>query len=177
MLWSMALPGRPERKLSTHSPVLSLMFDPDDTNLLFGGTYSGQVVVWDVRASSNLPVRRTALGGTHTHPVYSLASRRDTHNSWSLVTASSDGLLCEFDSRNLLEPTQRMPLSFSQPNTSSALPVSVSCLGLCSGSSGSQGGGQPSESSLFDVALVGSESGDVFTAKIDRSHTSALKKV
>lgn len=124
------------------------------------------MVVWDVRASSSLPVRRTALGGqSHSHPIYSMSSRRD-HSGWSLVTASSDGLICEFDPRNLLEPTLRMPLSFGE-KTPPSLPVSVSCLSMCSSL----------EEGLSDVALVGTESGDVFMAKIDASHTSALKKV
>jgi dynein intermediate chain, cytosolic len=122
--------------------------------------------VWDVRSSSSLPVRRTALGGNcHTHPVYSMTYRRE-HSGWSLVTASSDGKVCEFDPRNLLSPKQTLPLSFLN-DSSEHMPISVSCMSLCS--SNVEG--------LADVALVGTESGDVFAAQIDGSHTSSLKKV
>jgi hypothetical protein len=130
-----------------------------------------QVVVWDTRKPSSLPVRRTGLGGGegHTHPVYALAARPpplvtspsseeeegdnllaggaasasvsaaassgassssssassssshpSTHGSsssssahgWTLVSASSDGLVCEWDPAALLSPTERLQLAY-----------------------------------------------------------------
>jgi dynein intermediate chain, cytosolic len=73
MLWSTALPTRPEYRFTCHSQVTSACFNPFDRNIIFGGTYSGQIVVWDTRAKS-APVQKTSLSsGSHTHPIYSLA--------------------------------------------------------------------------------------------------------
>jgi hypothetical protein len=43
LLWSTALPTRPEYKFTCHSQVTASCFHPFDRHLLFGGTYSGQV--------------------------------------------------------------------------------------------------------------------------------------
>ena len=44
------------------SPVLSCCFSPWQPNIVIGGTYSGQIVLWDNRAKRT-PVQRTALTG------------------------------------------------------------------------------------------------------------------
>lgn len=73
LLWSTALPGRPEYRFTCHSQVTSACFNPFDRHIIIGGTYSGQIVVWDTRAKS-APVQKTALSAfSHTHPIYAMA--------------------------------------------------------------------------------------------------------
>lgn len=73
LLWSTALPTRPEYKFTCHSQVTSACFNPFDRHLIFGGTYSGQIVIWDTRAKS-APVQKTSLSScSHTHPIYSMS--------------------------------------------------------------------------------------------------------
>jgi dynein intermediate chain len=73
LLWSTALPGRPEYRFTCHSQVTSACFNPFDRHIIIGGTYSGQIVIWDTRAKS-APVQKTALSAfSHTHPIYAMA--------------------------------------------------------------------------------------------------------
>lgn len=73
LLWSTALPTRPEYKFTCHSQVTSACFNPFDRHLIFGGTYSGQIVIWDTRAKA-APVQKTSLSScSHTHPIYSMS--------------------------------------------------------------------------------------------------------
>lgn len=47
-------------------------FNQYSTSMVIGGTYSGQIVIWDLRAKS-IPVLRSGMAsGGHAHPVYSL---------------------------------------------------------------------------------------------------------
>ncbi|KAJ0411002.1 hypothetical protein ATCC90586_007156 [Pythium insidiosum] len=109
LLWSTALPTRPEYRFTCHSQVTSACFNPFDRNLIFGGTYSGQIVVWDTRAKS-APVQKTSLSsGSHTHPVYSLAVV-GARSSYHLVSASTDGRVCIWDVDQLQQPLEMLDL-------------------------------------------------------------------
>jgi WD40 repeat protein len=83
--------------------VLSARFSDFHANLVIGGTYSGQILLWDTRAKS-LPVLRTPLSAIgHTHPVYSM-SMVGTQNAHNLITASTDGLVCSWQLDMLVQP-------------------------------------------------------------------------
>lgn len=47
--------------LSPQSPVVSVGFAKFHPNLVVGGTYSGQIVLWDNRSHRRTPVQRTPL--------------------------------------------------------------------------------------------------------------------
>jgi dynein intermediate chain len=73
MIWSTAVPTRPEFRFTCHSQITSACFHPYNRHLVLGGTYTGQIVVWDTRAK-HAPVQKTSLSsGSHTHPIYSMA--------------------------------------------------------------------------------------------------------
>ena len=46
------------------SGVMSVTFAKFHPNLIVGGTYSGQIVLWDNRSSKKTPVQRTPLSAT-----------------------------------------------------------------------------------------------------------------
>jgi dynein intermediate chain len=70
---------------------------------VIGGTYSGQIVLWDTRAKS-LPVLKTPLSaGGHTHPVYSL-EMVGTQNAHNLISGSTDGFICSWQLDMLAQP-------------------------------------------------------------------------
>ena len=49
---------------------MSATFARFHPNLILGGTYSGQVVLWDNRVQKRTPVQRSPLSAAaHTHPV------------------------------------------------------------------------------------------------------------
>eukprot|EP01036_Dinobryon_divergens_P037469 gene37469-49018_t len=108
-IWSLAMPTRPEFKFTSSSPVLTAQFHPSEPHLLVGGCYSGQILLWDMRAKS-LPVQRSNLAGKgHKHPVYSLAMLGSAA-AYELVTASTDGMLCRWDMSQILEPSNATPI-------------------------------------------------------------------
>ncbi|KAG5460604.1 MAG: hypothetical protein BJ554DRAFT_7325, partial [Olpidium bornovanus] len=108
-VWNLHLLGRPEFVFHSTTDVLCTMFAPFHPNLVVGGTYSGQIVLWDTR-SRHLPVLKTALSAAgHTHPVYSLKIV-GSHNAHNLVTASTDGLVCSWQLDMLAQPQEMIEL-------------------------------------------------------------------
>lgn len=87
----------------SQSDVLSVTFSPFHPNLVFGGTYSGQILLWDTR-SKHLPVLKTPLSAAgHTHPVYAI-QMVGTQNAHNLITSSTDGLVCSWLVDMLAQP-------------------------------------------------------------------------
>lgn len=73
LVWSLAMPSRPEHIFTCGSPVLAARFHPTEAPLVIGGCQSGQLVVWDVRAG-RLPVQRSSMttmvsSKGHAHPI------------------------------------------------------------------------------------------------------------
>ncbi|KAL6078661.1 Cytoplasmic dynein 1 intermediate chain 2 [Balamuthia mandrillaris] len=100
---------RPEFVFNCQSPVMSCLLPKYHPTLLVGGTYSGQIVLWDTRAR-NTPVQRTPLSSIgHTHPVYSL-SVVGTQNANNLVSVSTDGRMCVWSFDSLLQPLEVLEL-------------------------------------------------------------------
>lgn len=124
LIWNMHLSERPEFIFQAQTDVLSVCFSPFHPNLIIGGTYSGQILIWDTRSRARagagaiavagagggggssssssgsigaLPSLKTPLSALtgHTHPVYSL-SVVGTQNANHLITASTDGLVCSW---------------------------------------------------------------------------------
>ena len=101
------LDQRPEYSFTCQSPVLSVRFHDFMPNCLIGGTYSGRVVLWDMRAKS-APVQTTPLTTDgHAHPVYSLALVGSTAAN-TLYSLSTDGRLCAWNTSSLSSPLVRL---------------------------------------------------------------------
>ncbi|KAJ4345377.1 uncharacterized protein N0V89_011507 [Didymosphaeria variabile] len=82
-VWNLHMHDRPEYIFHAQSDILTAKFSPFHPNLIIGGAYSGQVLLWDTRAKSS-PVQKTPLTGSgHTHPVYSIdivGTKRKQHH-------------------------------------------------------------------------------------------------
>ncbi len=144
-VWNMHLAERPEFVFHAQTDVLSVCFSPFHPTLVVGGTYSGQILVWDTRARS-LPVLKTPLSAAgHTHPCTGCASSAAptrTTSSRPLQTARCVGG-CSTCSR-----ARRKHSSWSTPRTPRRTKVAVTALGL----------GEQDTTSF----LVGSEDGAVY---------------
>jgi hypothetical protein len=113
----------PEYVFTCESPVLRAEFDPFQPHLIFGGTYSGQVVLWDLRSPKRTPVQSSFLRWDsavtplpHTQPVYAL-NVVGTHHAHNLVTVATDGKLCAWPVDNLAQPLQIMDLVYLPSTT------------------------------------------------------------
>ncbi|KAK4474711.1 hypothetical protein MN116_001838 [Schistosoma mekongi] len=133
----------PEYIFHCQSALTSATFATYHPNLIIGGTYSGQIVLWDNRSNKRTPVQRTPLSASsHTHPVHAvmIAGSLNAHN---LLSISSDGKLCTWSLDMLGQPQQAMELTHRQART-----VAATCM------------------SFFDENvnnfLVGSEDGRVY---------------
>ncbi|KPP76101.1 cytoplasmic dynein 1 intermediate chain 2-like [Scleropages formosus] len=127
------------------SAVMSAAFAKFHPNLVVGGTYSGQIVLWDNRSNKRTPVQRTPLSAAaHTHPVYCV-NVVGTQNAHNLISISTDGKMCSWSLDMLSQPQDSLELVFRQSKA-----VAVTSMSF----------------PLGDVNnfVVGSEDGSVYTA-------------
>ncbi|OAF67215.1 Cytoplasmic dynein 1 intermediate chain 1 [Intoshia linei] len=130
MLWNLKYPKKsPEYTFTCHSTVLSLVFAPFHPNLIIGGTYSGQLVLWDMRSNHRSPVQHSSISANinsfHTNPVYCLKAI-GTGNVYNLVSISTNGMLCLWNIDMLSQPQESIKL------TSNRKSVSCACFSLMS---------------------------------------------
>ncbi|KAK7687951.1 hypothetical protein QCA50_009170 [Cerrena zonata] len=124
-VWNMHLLERPEFIFHSQSDVLSVTFSPFHSNLIFGGTYSGQILLWDTR-SKHLPVLKTPLSASgHTHPVYAM-QMVGTQNAHNLITSSTDGMVCSWLVDMLAQPQETLELVHAGHNKTGE--VAITCL-------------------------------------------------
>lgn len=146
----------PEYIFHCQSPIMSCCFAKFHPSLIVGGTYSGQIVLWDMRSNKKTPVQRSPLTATaHTHPVY-CAKVVGSQNAHNLISISTDGKLCSWSLDMLSSPQEVMELN-QQKQTRS---VAVTCMSF-----------HPSDYNNF---LVGGEEGTVYSACRHGSKTGIL---
>ncbi|KAJ5825781.1 hypothetical protein N7474_002919 [Penicillium riverlandense] len=129
-VWNQHLHSRPEYVFHSTSDILSAKFSPFHPNLIVGGSYSGQVLLWDTRSSragGGAPVQKTPLTGSgHTHPVYSI-SIVGTQNAHNIITASTDGVVCGWTVDMLSQPQEYLELTTPPPSkTEDLAPTTMS---------------------------------------------------
>uniref|UniRef100_A0A8B9LHT3 Dynein, cytoplasmic 1, intermediate chain 2b n=1 Tax=Astyanax mexicanus TaxID=7994 RepID=A0A8B9LHT3_ASTMX len=146
LVWNMKYKKTtPEYVFHCQSAVMSAAFARFHPNLVVGGTYSGQIVLWDNRSNKRTPVQRTPLSASaHTHPVYCV-NLVGTQNAHNLISISTDGKMCSWSLDMLSTPQDSLELVFKQSK-----PVAVTSMSF----------------PLGDVNnfVVGSEDGTVYTA-------------
>uniref|UniRef100_A0AAR2KNP5 Dynein cytoplasmic 1 intermediate chain 1 n=1 Tax=Pygocentrus nattereri TaxID=42514 RepID=A0AAR2KNP5_PYGNA len=146
LVWNMKFKKTtPEYIYHCQSPVVSVGFARFHPNLLVGGTYSGQIVLWDNRSHRRTPVQRTPLSAAaHTHPVYCV-NVVGTQNANNLITVSTDGRMCSWSLDMLSQPQESMELVYNKSK-----PVAVTGMAFPAGD--------------VNNFVVGSEEGTVYTA-------------
>ncbi|XP_071055684.1 cytoplasmic dynein 1 intermediate chain isoform X5 [Onthophagus taurus] len=113
----------PEFIFHCQSAVMSSKFARFHPNLILGGTYSGQIVLWDNRVHKRTPIQRTPLSAAaHTHPVYCM-NVVGTQNAHNLISISTDGRLCSWSLDMLSQPQEILELQRAPSR-----PVAVMCL-------------------------------------------------
>ncbi|KAH9989810.1 cytoplasmic dynein intermediate chain [Russula vinacea] len=123
-VWNLHLLERPEFVFHSQSDVLSVTFSPFHANLVFGGTYSGQILLWDTR-SKHLPVLKTPLSAAgHTHPVYAM-QMVGTQNAHNLITSSTDGMVCSWLVDMLAQPQETLELVHAGHNKTGEVAITT----------------------------------------------------
>ncbi|KAG5518992.1 hypothetical protein PMAC_002523 [Pneumocystis sp. 'macacae'] len=110
MVWNLYLHDRPEYIFNSQSSVLSARFSPFHSNLIVGGSYNGQILLWDTRATSH-PVLATPLTGIgHFHPI-SGVRMVGTSNANNIISMSTDGIICAWTIDMLTQPQEVLELT------------------------------------------------------------------
>ncbi|CAO2597116.1 Cytoplasmic dynein 1 intermediate chain 2 [Lemmus lemmus] len=146
LVWNMKYKKTtPEYVFHCQSAVMSATFAKFHPNLVVGGTYSGQIVLWDNRSNKRTPVQRTPLSAAaHTHPVYCV-NVVGTQNAHNLISISTDGKMCSWSLDMLSHPQDSMELVHKQSKA-----VAVTSMSFPVGD--------------VNNFVVGSEEGSVYTA-------------
>lgn len=146
LLWNMKFKKTtPEYVFHCQSAIMSSCFAEFHPNLIVGGTYSGQIVLWDNRVNKRTPIQRTPLSAAaHTHPVYCV-NVVGTQNAHNLISVSTDGKMCSWSLDMLAQPQDSMELHYKQSKS-----VAVTCFSFLSGD--------------VNNFVVGSEECTVYTA-------------
>ncbi|XP_015794546.1 cytoplasmic dynein 1 intermediate chain 1 isoform X4 [Tetranychus urticae] len=147
LIWNMKFrKTTPEYVLHCQSPLVSVCFAKFHPNLIVGGTYSGQIVLWDNRVNKRTPIQRSPLSASaHTHPIYCIQIV-GTQNAHNLITVSTDGKLCSWSLDMLSSPQDTMELSQQKQSK----PVAVTSISFPYGD--------------YNNFVIGSEEGAVYTA-------------
>ncbi|XP_045487615.1 cytoplasmic dynein 1 intermediate chain isoform X2 [Pieris rapae] len=134
----------PEDIFHCQSPVMSATFAKFHQNLILGGTYSGQIVLWDNRVQKRTPIQRSPLSSlAHTHPVYCL-SVVGSQNAHNLISVSTDGRMCSWSLDMMSQPQETLDLQHRQSKA-----VAVTSMGFPHGD--------------VNNFVLGSEDGNVYT--------------
>ncbi|KAL8606116.1 Dynein, cytoplasmic 1, intermediate chain 2a [Nucella lapillus] len=148
LMWNMKYrKDTPEYIFHCQSPVMSSCFARFHPNLVLGGTYSGQIVLWDNRVNKRTPVQRTPLSASaHTYPVYcvTVVGTQNAHNlishpvycvtvvgtqnAHNLISVSNDGKLCAWSLDMLSQPQDSMELQHKQSKA-----VAATCFSFLAG--------------------------------------------
>ncbi|XP_071497507.1 cytoplasmic dynein 1 intermediate chain 2-like [Diadema antillarum] len=146
LIWNMKYKKEsPEYIFHCQSAVMSAGFANFHPNLVIGGTYSGQIVLWDNRSSKRTPVQRTPLSAAaHTHPVYCV-NVVGTQNAHNLISISTDGKMCSWSLDMLSQPQDSMELKHKQSKSVAVMSMTF-------------------PSNDVNNFVVGSEDGAVYTA-------------
>ncbi|OQR76646.1 cytoplasmic dynein 1 intermediate chain-like [Tropilaelaps mercedesae] len=126
MIWNMKYKkDTPEYTFRSQSGVMSACFAKFHPNLVIGGLYSGQIVVWDNRSQKKTPVQRSPLSAqSHTHPVYSIQVV-GTQNAHNLVSISTDGKFCSWSLDMLSQPQDTLDLNQSKQSKPAAVTLKL----------------------------------------------------
>ncbi|KAL2199006.1 WD40-repeat-containing domain protein [Corynascus similis CBS 632.67] len=156
-VWNLHLHDRPEFVFHAQSDILTAKFSPFHPNLIIGGAYSGQVLLWDTRARAT-PVQKTPLTGNgHTHPVYCV-DIVGTQNANNIISASTDGAVCGWSVDMLAQPQESLTLVAPLPSKTEDL--APTCIAF------------PQADPTF--FLVGSEEGPIYPChRYDRAGAKA----
>lgn len=116
LVWSKINPNTPEFIFTSSSPVLVCRQLPE-SNLVIGGCYNGQILLWEMKTSTTLPMVRSNIAGRgHKHPIVNIfvnfiPTKDADNNSYEVFSVSSDGLICHWDIHKLSDPLECFQLT------------------------------------------------------------------
>ena len=128
-LWSLALRDYPEFTLTCQAEITSSIFHTYTPKLIIGGTFTGQVLLWDTRGNEN-PIMKTPLGiieNIHNSPIVGLGVVGTTISNQ--IISVSNGMICLWSLSNLNKPIKKIELNNNEENIQ-VKEIGVLCMGM-----------------------------------------------
>uniref|UniRef100_H2YZR1 Uncharacterized protein n=1 Tax=Ciona savignyi TaxID=51511 RepID=H2YZR1_CIOSA len=142
----------PEYTFHCQSSVTSACFAKFHPNLVIGGTYSGQIVMWDNRSNKRTAQRSKLSTAAHTHPVYCM-DVVGTQNAHNLISVSTDGKMCSWSLDMLTQPLEAMELQHKQSKSVAVMSMAFQLNNVNNFAIGAEDG------SLYTACRHGSKTG------------------
>lgn len=154
-------PGTPFNVLEADSYVTSIAFHPANPTVLAGGSYNGEIILWNLAEERAKPVSSTGCSKSPREPILQLKwllnprEMREQHR-FVLCSASADGKIQFWTPSNKLAD----PLSGYEVQNRKRVVLGVQSMSFVA-----SGFGPKSVPGVQNVMLLGLESGDVFRTK------------
>ncbi|CRG99064.1 cytoplasmic dynein intermediate chain, putative [Plasmodium relictum] len=167
LVWNTSMNNRPEYVFTSQPAVCTALFNKFNPHLIIGGTYTGNILLWDIRAREK-PVQKTLLSANgHLHPIY-CAEIIGTQNAHNLVTADTDGRLCNWSLNMLTCPSDTVDLKRGNKE------VSCCCFSFQEGEINTLYGGAE-DGSLFQAQIHGTKVGITESYNIHNGQLTATQ--
>ncbi|KAF6254151.1 WD40-repeat-containing domain protein [Scenedesmus sp. NREL 46B-D3] len=181
--WNLARIGHstgsaPDRLISADSCVMACAFHPTEPALLAGGTYNGELVVWDLnREDADAQIGKTDLLSDvrHREPITGISwqlseaeARRHGSGaaSYRLFTLGADGRLLVWLWGQLDNPIYGYELQWMSPGAETRLLLGGSCLAFCPAATAHE------EASLV---VVGTEGGRLLLCQVNDMNEASVR--
>jgi dynein intermediate chain len=104
-----------ELVLKHQTEFTSSCFHLGNPKLIIAGTYTGQILIYDIRAGASPILKSPNTGKYHSLPIYSI-NNFGMQNSNQIVSCSNDGLICTFNISNLSKALKKIEIKKSVEN-------------------------------------------------------------
>ncbi|CXI07610.1 cytoplasmic dynein intermediate chain, putative [Plasmodium berghei] len=152
LVWNSLMTNRPEYTLISQSPVCTCLFNKFNPYIVIGGTYTGNILLWDIRINQKKSIHKTILSSQgHLHPIY-CAEIIGTQNSHNLISVDTDGRLCNWSLNMLTYPSDIVDLKKINKE------ISCSCFSFQEGEINTLYGGTE-DGSIFQAQIHGNKTG------------------
>lgn len=100
---------KPELAIKHQTEFTSACFHQGNPKYIVAGTYTGQILVYDIRVGASPVLKSPSSTKQHSLPIYSIMNYGQ-ENSNQIVSISNDGLVCVFNINNFSKPIKRVEL-------------------------------------------------------------------
>lgn len=104
-----------EYQVTTTTNILNVQFSKFQSNIIFGTGYNGKIFSWNLESDSSNPyLASSANTMNHSYPVFAL--NQISENNGTLITASTDGKVCTWNTSMLAKPISP-PIELKAPKS------------------------------------------------------------
>lgn len=122
---------KPELVIKHQTEITSACFHQGNPKLIVAGTFTGQILVYDVRVGPSPVLKSPSSAKQHSLPIYSI-NNFGPENSNQIISISNDGLVCIFNISNFSKAIKKIELKKGVESKTSGIAmeeIGVICAG------------------------------------------------